>query len=247
MSTISMYWWRERPNFGDALAPVIVGAISGRNPVWRHQPPRLLAIGSIIHHALPGDTIWGSGVHNLRLNRPWSPEGKTFLAVRGPITRQYILDRGGACPPVYGDPASLLPRFHPIRVEPIREVALMPHLADATGREFARRHRLPCIDPSQPWQKVVAEIASCRLLLSSSLHGIIVAEAYGVPAIWTAYTKSPEKFHDYYQATGRRHCEPIPWEVAIHAKPPELPERTTDQDLEASLREWLDCNERNKP
>jgi hypothetical protein len=66
MSTISMYWWREQPNFGDALAPVIVAAISGRNPVWQHQSPRLLAIGSIIHHALPGDTIWGSGVHNLR-------------------------------------------------------------------------------------------------------------------------------------------------------------------------------------
>lgn len=246
MSAIPMYWWREQPNFGDALAPVIVAAISGREPVWQRQSPRLLAIGSIIQHARPGDTIWGSGVHNLRLGRPWSPDGMIFLAVRGPITRQYILDRGGACPSVYGDPASLLPRFHPMRVEPMRELALMPHIADATGRKFARRCGLPCIEPSWPWHRVVAEIVTCRVLLSSSLHGVIVAEAYGVPAVWTAHTTSPEKFHDYYLATGRR-CEPLPWESAVRTNSPGLPEQTDEHRLEAALLEWLDCNERTKP
>jgi pyruvyltransferase len=247
MAAIRMYWWREQLNFGDVLAPVIVAAICGREPVWQRQPPRLLAIGSILQRARPGDTIWGSGVHDLRLNQPWSPVGVTFLAVRGPLTRRYILDCGGTCPPVYGDPASLLPKFHPLPVEPTRELALMPHLVDAAGRKFARQQGLPCIEPSWPWPRVVAEIVACRLLLSSSLHGVIVAEAYGVPAIWVAHTASPEKFHDYYQTTGRRHGEPIPWELAVRTKPPELPERITDHGLEAALREWLDCNERNKP
>jgi pyruvyltransferase len=147
---------------------------------------------------------------------------------------------------VYGDPASLLPRFHPIRVEPIREFALMPHLADAAGQRFAQRRGLACIEPTWPWQRVVAEIASCRLLLSSSLHGVIVAEAYGVPAIWTAYTKSPEKFHDYYQATGRRRCEPVPWERAVRTKPPDVAKPPGEHQLKAVLLQWLDCDERRK-
>jgi hypothetical protein len=55
--------------------------------------------------------------------------------------------------------------------------------------------------------------------LSSSLHGLIVAETYGIPALWITVTDKVIggrfKFHDYYLGTGREPPDPIPWEKAL--------------------------------
>jgi pyruvyltransferase len=48
---------------------------------------------------------------------------------------------------------------------------------------------------------VVREISRCRHLLSTSLHGLVVADSYGIPAAWARL--SPDligatyKFHDH--------------------------------------------------
>jgi pyruvyltransferase len=59
--------------------------------------------------------------------------------------------------------------------------------------------------PNQPPERVVADILTCELVLAGSLHGLIVAEAYGIPARWlNSSTTEPElKYYDYYQGTGR--------------------------------------------
>lgn len=57
------------------------------------------------------------------------------------------------------------------------------------------------------WQETVDEIYNSKLVISSSLHGIILAEAYGIPAM---LLKSKNinvglfKFKDYYFSTGRQ-------------------------------------------
>ena len=47
---------------------------------------------------------------------------------------------------------------------------------------------------------------SAELVISSSLHGIILAEAYGVPAIMLRDTPSKDitKYKDWYYSTGRK-------------------------------------------
>ena len=40
------------------------------------------------------------------------------------------------------------------------------------------------IETHQPWEKFVRQIASCERVFSSSLHGLIFAESFGVPARW---------------------------------------------------------------
>lgn len=55
------------------------------------------------------------------------------------------------------------------------------------------------------YKTVIDKICSAKMVISSSLHGIILAEAYGVPAVF--YQDRPERFNykyaDWYGSTGR--------------------------------------------
>jgi pyruvyltransferase len=56
---------------------------------------------------------------------------------------------------------------------------------------------------------VIEKILDSKFVISSSLHGVIVAEAYGIPAklLRIAETEPLFKFNDYYAGTGRDHFE----------------------------------------
>lgn len=57
------------------------------------------------------------------------------------------------------------------------------------------------------WKNFIDEIVSARFVVSSSLHGLILAEAYGVPCVMLKNTESSDlfKYKDYYYSTGRKH------------------------------------------
>jgi pyruvyltransferase len=204
------YWFREVANFGDDLAPDVLGWALGVRPEWvdhRHSP-KILGLGSLMHRLGARDTVWGTGAISAERIRP--PKGVTFLAVRGPLTRD-LLD--AEVPAVYGDPALLLPRFHNFPIEQRHEVGIVPHYVDLPSVEHEPRGKL--IDVRRPWRQVVDDIRSCRTIVSSSLHGLIVAEAYGIPAAWTQITDDVAgdgfKFRDYYASTGRDAGVPAAW------------------------------------
>jgi pyruvyltransferase len=132
---IPLYYWDARvghdfTNFGDTLSEKIVERIVGHriattfNKSLRADSKKikLLAIGSIIHMAEDNDVIWGSGVNGKHPNKT----DKNFYrfsqldvrAVRGPLTRQFLMDMGIKCPAVYGDPALLLPKLFPGPFQP---------------------------------------------------------------------------------------------------------------------------------
>jgi pyruvyltransferase len=189
-------------NFGDALSQPIVERILGRKieRVTRPDQKRLLAVGSILHSARNGDVIWGTG-----LMTKWFPDHITQLdvrAVRGPLTRDTLLARGVPCPEVYGDPALLLPILFPeFKPNPIRDYIIIPH-ASETGLFRDDPH---FVSPRDPWEVVVRKILESKFVISSSLHGIIVAEAYGIPARMLLCTNKSQlrKYEDYYLGTGR--------------------------------------------
>lgn len=55
------------------------------------------------------------------------------------------------------------------------------------------------------WDKVIGRILDARFVISSSLHGIIVAEAFGIPARYLRMGdhESIFKYQDYYYGTNR--------------------------------------------
>lgn len=194
----------DTDNFGDTLSLPILSHFAGR-PVElaeRNDRGKVLAVGSVITCMRPGDVVWGAGVQQ---DQRFSAERATFLAVRGPLTRSAIDDAD--VPPVYGDPGLLLPLVYDPHVDVAHDVGVVPHFVDAD----ASRRRNPGalhISVRQPWRDVVRQIKSCRRIIATSLHAIVVAEAYGIPVMWhgsyTGEIRSPNlKFQDYFMGTGR--------------------------------------------
>ena len=55
------------------------------------------------------------------------------------------------------------------------------------------------------WKEFINNLCSADLVISSSLHGIILAEAYGIPCVMLNTTPAADitKYKDWYYSTGR--------------------------------------------
>ncbi len=203
----SMFWWqaREEINFGDDLSRVIVERILGHSVRYKPLESKeklLLSAGSILHFARDGDVIWGSGFREnpLSENRFSNVDVR---AVRGPRTREFLLKMGIDCPEVYGDPAVLMgflfPEFK--KEEPIYDYIIIPNIGEISC--FVNYKNI--VLPTLPWNEIVKKMMQSRLVISSSLHGIIVAESFGVPArlLKMTWIEPLLKYQDYYESTGR--------------------------------------------
>lgn len=200
---IPLYWWRTRPNFGDRLSPLIVSYLTGQDVFFSTKPGKLIALGSVLHFANDGDHLWGTGL------RGPCPIAKRLVvhAVRGPKTRDYLLSNGVTCPPVYGDPAFLMPLFYRPPILKRHEVSVLPHYSDATLKMEAASSGFHVIQTGSPPLDVIDDILSSKILITSALHGLIIAESYGIPVVLlrdSTQTREPHfKFEDYFLSTGR--------------------------------------------
>lgn len=211
---VSLFHWRPDDgtvNFGDHLSPVVVSRVLGLRGLTLddevERPARLLAIGSILHFARDGDVVWGSGVNGKVPEACFSARRLDIRAVRGPLTEDFLRRRGHRVPAVYGDPGLLLRQLFPERFRPRAErpFVFVPNLHDL---DLVAGHPA-VVSPLSGWNTVLARILEARLVLASSLHGIVVAEAFGIPARYVrlSSTESLFKYQDYYAGTGRERFE----------------------------------------
>ena len=210
---LPLYWWQRgngTTNFGDELSRIIVGRIIGHTPRRANRSEKkLVALGSILHAAHDSDIIWGTGLSGTALN----PNKHNFSrldvrAVRGPLTRAYLLEHDIDCPELYGDPALALPLLFPeFKASFSRDYIIIPHIFDikifdTLGIKISDEH---VVLPSEPWETVIKKILESKFVISSALHGIIVAEAFKIPARYLRLSEQESllKYSDYYTATGR--------------------------------------------
>ena len=199
--------WTKSYNVGDNLSPIVVRRIlenQGLRLENMRDDRRLLAVGSILHLAGDGDTVWGSGVNGKIGRREYHFRSLDVRAVRGPLTRKFLLDKGIECPAVYGDPALLIPLLFPelkARRADRQEYIVVPHLHEIStfppGPEI--------LYPTCHWREFISKILAADLVISSSLHGIVVAEAFGIPTRLLRLESAEPifKYEDYYFGTGR--------------------------------------------
>jgi pyruvyltransferase len=247
---IRFFAWRypEHTNFGDELSRVIVEWVSGRQVrlVPGDDGNKLIAIGTLLEDwARDGDVVWGVGS---RCIRPENIVGKKLdvRMVRGPLTRDFLLNHGIDCPAVYGDPGMLMSRVYPVRLKPPAErqhdVGVLISVLDSP--EAPRSGH--AIDVRRPWREVIAALAECRRVVSSSLHGIIVAEAYGIPAVWMrSLDEMSVKYRDYYLSTGREVDPADTMKEALTREPPPLPAVDLSAMLAAFPRHLLSRHRRS--
>lgn len=215
-------------NIGDDLNYYLIKELTGKRvfnfkDIWNvRRDPVYLCIGSLInarwmriHHNI----VWGSGARND--TEPPKKRPKKVLAVRGPKTRALLLQCGIDCPEVYGDPVLLLPRiYQPVRHQPHYSLGIIPHmydLDDLVVRNLQARYpeqvRIIDVKHYSDWHEVVDQILDCELILSSSLHGLIMADAYGVPNVWMKCSDKTFdgafKYQDYLLSVGRTVQQPF--------------------------------------
>ena len=177
-----------------------------------------LLIGSIIESfSTEKSSIWGSGA--MFGNVPLKIKPKRVYAVRGPLTRNYLLNNGVDCPPIYGDPALLLPYHYQPCVEKCYKIGLIPHYVDYDNdvikkivEKYPNDVVLINMQSYSHWHDVVDIINQCEMILSSSLHGLIVSDSYSVPNVWISLSDKIRggnfKYLDYFQSVNRNTVSP---------------------------------------
>lgn len=199
-------------NFGDLLGPVIVEKMlknAGISPRGAKSPHRLLAVGSIMHLANEGDLVWGTGMNGKKLTTDLPFRQLDVRAVRGPLTRQVLQEKGINAPAIYGDPGLLIgqlwSREELSAKQAQRNFSVVPNFHDFPHVPSTEQ----TVNPTGKLWDVIGKIAASDLVVGSSLHGIVIAESLGIPArLVLSDTEPLFKYQDYYEGTGRTNFAP---------------------------------------
>ena len=207
---IDLYQYPDPKNVGDNLSlPIVRHFLDDVHLVSEKVEGKLLAVGSVMSKLMPADVVWGTGCMR---NKIVTSTRNTFLAVRGSMTRALIKD--AHVPEIYGDPALLLPLLYDPDVKKTHNIGFIPHYVDKPGFRVPDK-RCKMIDVNSNWKRFVDEVKSCERIVSSSLHGIVIAEAYRIPAEWAVYSDKVLgqgfKFRDYLTGTQRQVLPPGPF------------------------------------
>lgn len=235
---INLVFWRQSyvNNYGDELSPFVVGHLTGKRIQQKDNYQKttiakikqlvraaltfkiesfkkilfpwqdnLLAIGSVLAVGNKHSKIWGSGF--ICDNRQCT--GGEIYAVRGKYSDSLLRNGKWMGPKTYGDPALLLPMFVKASENKHDRTGIIPHYTEYEyfKEKYSGMYEVINLNSSDV-ESVTKIITSCKRILSTSLHGVIVSHAYGIPALWIE--KKPLetvgiegfKFRDYFSAVG---------------------------------------------
>lgn len=256
-NALVMRWATEgviKYNWGDKLNEWMGRKISGLDVLHRADiypyPPRPVHywIGSHLGTGCsdPNAVIWGAGCISATV--PLVGRPKQICAVRGWLSNERLQKSGLHAPGVVGDAALLLPRlYEPERTLERCSLGIIPHCFE-WDEEFYRKTRdwedARVIDISGGIEEVIEQIVACDRIVSSSLHGIICADAYGVPSIWLQASNKPTgdgfKFRDYFSSVNRP--DKAPFIVNAATERVELEDQFHDYCVEIDLDAlWTAC------
>ena len=246
-------------NWGDDINYHFIHYLTKRNIAIYFETPiamalkskNYLCIGSTLNYlSTRQSVVWGAGVIDEALELRERPA--RIHAVRGPYTRKYLLARGIDCPEIYGDPALLLPYFYKPSVKADQrkyKIGIIPHYTDRVSpliAEIRATHiDVDVIDIVHygNWTDFIDRVCACEAIVSSSLHGLVVAEAYGIPNYWIRFSDSVIgghfKFEDFFASLGKPFVRPIEPEEPLRMS--ELVSRYSWQKGRLNLRRLLDA------
>lgn len=227
---LKLYWStglkNGKKNFGDWLSPMLCEAISGRHIVY--AKPRhcdLVACGSLYqrlnnHFWNHRVHVWGTGIIEKRT--PY-PTRHMIHAVRGKFTASTIINREIS---TLGDPGLLSDILLPEKksVKKFR-VGIIPHYVDQQNTaviEFLKQSGVTFIDVFSETIDFLKQVDQCEMILSSSLHGLVVADSLGIPNAWLELSNLVRgegfKFADYYSVFDLEEMQPYPFSATTTIK-----------------------------
>jgi len=208
---IDFYYWNGVHNFGDLITLYYLQKFCNRNNYNVHfkndNKPKIISCGSIMRLCNKHTIVYGSGIRNIDQNI----EKGVIKFVRGPLTRKRLLNIGCYCPPEYGDPGLLLPLVYNPIIYKKYTLGIVPHYI-----QYKKVYNLYKNDDhiliinliNKNIEHVIDAILSCEKIISSSLHGLICADAYNIPNKWVQYDTNIKgdntKYYDYFQSVKRQ-------------------------------------------
>ena len=213
---LNFYYYNKTNNFGDLLMPYILKKIdkskSYNFDFEENNNTKILGIGSIMRLANKNTIVCGSGIRNINQDIKYT----NALFVRGPHTRNLLLSKGVYTPPIYGDCGLLLPDFYKPKVEKKYELGIIPHYVDyeKVKNLYGNNPNMLVIDVKKKnIENTIKKILKCKKIISSSLHGLIISDAYNIPNKWIRFSNNINgdniKFHDYFYSVNRFDKTPI--------------------------------------
>lgn len=204
LKTLLSHLWHKKITFGQLARYIFYNFIS--------RPSVFLCIGSILDHCNYNNVlIWGSGIIS---NNSRVPNGR-YLAVRGFKSQERVNTVGLACSDIVGDPAILLPIIYKSSYTKKYKVGIIPHVTHyGTIKSLFTVPGVVVIDLSTEIEKIIDVINQCELTISTSLHGIIISQAYNVRSVWAKLynfrlSGDDVKYADYFSSVNIDLYEPI--------------------------------------
>jgi pyruvyltransferase len=214
---IYAHWGRGLNNFGDNLSPDIL-KYYGFTPVFcsSNKKADILLAGTTLQWTSSdyGGYVIGTGGDNVPYNFPnakiWAVRGcLTLNNIKRPIAESYDTIK-------LGDPGLLMSYVYPCNSSKKQKkyiLGIVPHFMDKKlisqlwEHKFEKKNVL-FINVLDSPRNVIEKIVNCEYIVSSSLHGLIIADAYHIPNRWLVPIErshnafSDYKFHDYYSSLG---------------------------------------------
>lgn len=220
-----IYYCSEKlKNWGDSLNHVLIPLLSCKkvlfagnifpihswvnpiiyNTVESNNYPLYYVVGSILQWIeTKNAVVWGSGY--LHEDRTIPIEPKEIYAVRGPLSADKIADQFGYTTNIYGDPAALYSLYYKPKITKKYDLGIIPHYVDYKyfKKHYKKSDNIRIINIRSDTNELIDDVLSCKNIASSSLHGLIIAEAYHIPTVWMSWM-SPSiddfKYYDYYSS-----------------------------------------------
>ena len=213
-------YWANALNFGDLLTPALLKSYGAR-PLWvdcceRDNPMQfdmtLVSCGSILGWVRKdfNGFVLGTGLQSENEAKVL-PDAK-FFGVRGALTRSRMQLDGYLN---LGDPGLLVERLYKRKlVKKKWTLGIVPNqgeanaegvrgLVSALTQEIAGSGMCcKLINPRGFPVSVIEDICACEYVVSSSLHGLVIADAFGIPNARVRLSEKigDFKFQDYYSA-----------------------------------------------
>ncbi|MBH1939370.1 polysaccharide pyruvyl transferase family protein [Mobilitalea sibirica] len=199
----------------NSITSELSGIGSGLNRYTLSQNFKRRIIQQISGLILPTVYIWGTGfISDDDGTTPFFRKNITFCALRGNLSKQRVEELIGRRLNIpTGDGGILASGLLDNKIQKRFELGIIPHFKEQheiAFRDLNNKFKYSkIIDLKSDPIKVVKEIASCEYVISSSLHGLIIADSFNIPNQHIIVSDAPSgdgfKFKDYYSGYDLEH------------------------------------------
>jgi len=192
----------DNNNFGDYIGKYVIEKLTNQETIFVHPhintPVVNVYSGSVLQEAKSNWNCYGLGFGEE--NQRCKEKPNKVYSVRGKLSRNMLLKQNIECPEIFFDICDYLPFIYYPKIEKQYKYGFIPHYLDYNEYKVYQSNNTNVIDITLNAETVINEMLKCEQIISTSLHGLILADVYNVPNKWEK-SKSDIgefKFYDYY-------------------------------------------------